>query len=352
MSSTAHTPSSSDNIPDIPDLSVMPEKRASWRGRWVRLAMVAVSVVALAIIGLRGRLPDPREFTDALGGAHWGWITGAVVLQIISLSCFAFQERHLLTALGASIRRRRLFAIILARTAISISVPAGPAVSTGYAINEYSRAGVAREIGAVCAIVSGLASIGGLTVLYAGGGAVVLTHSSATSLNWQPLAIVAAIAALTATVIAIGRRLPSRPFDVGSVPEHRIGRYAHGLLLSARAAWHAGAGLRVRDWCAVVGYSAVNRLTDLLCLVACTRALGLQISLITLATIYLGVQIVRQVPLTPGGIGVIETALVAGLTTAGSTAVTATAAVLVYRVISCWLLIPAGGVAGLLIRRR
>ena len=46
-----------------------------------------------------------------------------------------------------------------------------------------------------------------------------------------------------------------------------------------------------------------------------------------------------------------ETALVAGLTTAGATAITATAAVLVYRVISCWLIIPAGGVAALTLRR-
>ncbi|MDR7276111.1 lysylphosphatidylglycerol synthase transmembrane domain-containing protein [Catenuloplanes atrovinosus] len=335
----------------MPEISVVSDRLRTRRSRWVRLLFVAVSVVALAIIGLRGRLPDPREFTDALAGANWGWITGAVILQAVSLACFAFQERHLVRALGASIRHRRLFAIILARTAISISVPAGPAVSTGYAITEYSRAGVPREIAAVCAIVSGLASIGGLTLLYAGGGAVLLTHSSATSLNWQPLAVVLALATLTAAAVALGRRLPSRPFDLGNVPENRIGRYVHGLLLSARAAWHAGAGLRIRDWCAVVGYSAANRLTDLLCLVACTRALGLQISLITLATIYLGVQIVRQVPLTPGGIGVIETALVAGLTTAGATAAIATAAVLVYRVISCWLLIPAGGVAGLMIRR-
>ncbi|MFI5841385.1 YbhN family protein [Catenuloplanes sp. NPDC051500] len=335
------------------EITVVPGKSATWRSRWVRLAAVAVSVALLAVIGLRGKLPDSRAFTDALGGAHWGWIMGAAVLQAMSLACFAFQERHLMTAMGASIRKRRLFAIILARNAISISVPAGPAVSTGYAIREYSRAGVPSEIGTVCAIVSGLASIGGLTLLYAGGGAVLLTHNSATTLNWRPLAVVAALVLLIAAAVALGRRRRPSPGLLDRVPPSgRVARYAHGLLLTARAAWHAGAGLRVRDWAAVVGYSAVNRLTDLLCLIACTRALGLQINLITLATIYLGVQIVRQVPLTPGGIGVIETALVAGLTTAGATAITATAAVLIYRVISCWLLIPAGGIAALAIRRQ
>ena len=56
-------------------------------------------------------------------------------------------------------------------------------------------------------------------------------------------------------------------------------------------------------------------------------------------------------PLTPGGVGVVDTALVAGLTAAGATAVTAAAAVLIYRLISCWLLLPAGGLAAVLLRR-
>ena len=47
----------------------------------------------------------------------------------------------------------------------------------------------------------------------------------------------------------------------------------------------------------------------------------------------------------------IETALVAGLTASGATAITAAAAVLLYRLLSCWLLIPLGGAAALVLRR-
>jgi len=95
----------------------------------------------------------------------------------------------------------------------------------------------------------------------------------------------------------------------------------------------------------------INWLTDLLCLAACTHALGLPIDVTTLAGIYLGVQIVRQIPITPGGVGLIETAFIAGLTAAGATAASATAAVLIYRVLSCWILLPLGGVAAVLLRR-
>jgi putative heme transporter len=306
--------------------------------RWLRLAAIVAAVVTLAVIGLRGRLPDPREFLAALAGASAGWIALAALLQVVSLAAFAFQQQRLLADLGVRVRVRRLAAITLARSALSISLPAGAAVSTAYAIREYQKAGVTRRIGAASAVVSGLASIGGLTLLYVAGAGLV-AHDTGTYL------VVAALAGLTAAGIVVGRRWLAAPRT--TAPAGRIGR----LLNSARGAWQAGAGLRARDWAVAIAWAALNWLTDLLCLAAACRALGLPVGVTTLAGIYLGVQIVRQVPLTPGGVGVIETALVAGLTATGATAVTAAAAVLIYRLLSCWLIIPAGGAAGLALRK-
>jgi hypothetical protein len=132
--------------------------------RWLRLAAIGVAVVGLAVVGLRGRFPDPREFVAALAGAGYGWIALAALLQVVSLAAFAFQQRRLIDNLGVRLRRRHLMAITLARSALSITLPAGAAVSTGYAIREYRRAGVTSKIGAASQIVSGLASIGGLTL--------------------------------------------------------------------------------------------------------------------------------------------------------------------------------------------
>lgn len=244
-------------------------------------------------------------------------------------------------------------AISLAGTALSISLPAGAAVSTGYAIREYERAGASREVAAASAVVSGLASIGGLALLYVGGGAVVLTRAPG-GWDWRALAVVAVLGGLIALAVLVGRRQPRRR-PAGPVPGPDVSggvvrRRARALLLSARQAWRAGASLRARDWVGAVGYAAVKWAADLLCLAAAAQALRLSVGVTALAGIYLGVQIVRQVPLTPGGVGVIDTALVAGLTASGATAVSAAAAVLVYRMLSCWLLIPVGGVAGLTLR--
>ncbi|MFD0745607.1 YbhN family protein [Phytohabitans flavus] len=111
-----------------------------------------------------------------------------------------------------------------------------------------------------------------------------------------------------------------------------------------------GAALRIRDWASALAYAVVNWVADIACFAATAKAFDLRVSLATLAAIYLAVQIVRQVPLTPGGAGIVDTAFIAGLTAAGATAVSATAAVLAYRLLSTWLLIPVGGAAAVLRR--
>jgi putative heme transporter len=306
--------------------------------------------LGLAALGLWGRLPDPRAFVHALTTAHWGWVTAAVALQTASLAAFAWQQRESMRALGVRLTVRRVAAVTMARTAVSIAMPAGAAVSAGYAVREYQRGGVSKEIAAASMIVSGLTSIGGLTLLYVAGGAAVLGRNPALLLSPRPLAVVGVLAVLTTAAVIAGRRLPA--FKATVERDGRLIRWFRRTLASAHEAWQAGASLRARDWVAAVLYFAVNWLTDLLCLAACCRAVGLDVNLATMAGIYLGVQIVRQVPLTPGGVGVVDTALVAGLTAIGTTAVGAVAAVLIYRLLSCWLLLPAGGAAALFLRRR
>ncbi|WP_428966049.1 lysylphosphatidylglycerol synthase transmembrane domain-containing protein [Micromonospora fluostatini] len=320
----------------------------------MRLLVVAV-VVGVAVIGLRGRLPAAGDVGSALAGADLRWILLAGVLQFVSISALALQQRRLLHPLGARLRRGHALAIVLAGTALSISVPAGPAVATTFTIRKYEQAGATREAAAATVIVSGLASIGGLTLLYVGGGgAIVVTRDPAISLNWQPLVVVVVgLAAFTTVAVLAGRRWISRPSPGGTdVTGGRASRYLRSVLNSARDGWRVGAGFRVHDWTAALGYTAIKWLADLACLIATVRALDLPVGIAALTGVYLSVQIVRQVPLTPGGIGVIETALAAGLIAAGTTDIgRAAAAVLIYRLLSCWLIIPVGGIAAVTLRR-
>jgi uncharacterized protein (TIRG00374 family) len=119
---------------------------------------------------------------------------------------------------------------------------------------------------------------------------------------------------------------------------------------NARIAVRASASISRPDWLVALAFATANWLADLLCLAAASRAFGLPVGVFTVAGIFLGVQIVRQIPLTPGGIGLVEAALIAGLTAAGGTAAAAAAVVLTYRLLSFWLVLPIGGLAWLSLR--
>src|SRR3954452_1745185 len=99
--------------------------------------------------------------------------------------------------------------------------------------------------------------------------------------------------------------------------------------------------------------AAVGRwLFDLLALVTAITAVGAppQFSLVLLA--YVAAQLLAQIPVTPGGIGVVEAGLTATLALAGVGAGDAAVATLAYRLVSYWLMLPAGLVAWLVHRRR
>jgi uncharacterized protein (TIRG00374 family) len=338
----------------VPDEVRTPDStaRSSAVRRWTRLLVIAAVVVGLAVVGLRGRLPDLGDVWAAFADAHYGWVLLAVGLQVGSLGAFVLQQRLLLRSLGVQLRPGRAFAIILASTAVAIAVPAGAVVSTVFTVREYQRAGATREKAATSVIVSGLASIGGVALLYVLGSLTLFASSPTDAVHWRPLLIVVALTAVTVTAVVLGRRHLRRP-PPGERPiaGGRVTRYARALLTSAREAWRAGAEINARDWTAALGYSTAKWFGDLVCLVAAVRAFGQPVSVTTIAAIYISVQIVRQVPLTPGGIGVVDVALIGALTAAGAGAASAGAAVLIYRLLSCWLLIPAGGVAALLLRR-
>jgi uncharacterized protein (TIRG00374 family) len=100
-------------------------------------------------------------------------------------------------------------------------------------------------------------------------------------------------------------------------------------------------------------FAAVGRWAfDLLALVTAIIAVGAspQFSLVLLA--YVAAQLLAQIPVTPGGIGVVEAGLTATLALAGVAGGDAAVATLAYRLVSYWLMLPAGLVGWIVHRRR
>jgi glycosyltransferase 2 family protein len=90
----------------------------------------------------------------------------------------------------------------------------------------------------------------------------------------------------------------------------------------------------------------------LVAFIAALRAVGAHPPILPTAVVYLAGNAVGSAAPTPGGIGGVEAVLAAGLAAIGIPAHDAIPAVLLFRVATFWLPIPAGWVAYLLLRRR
>lgn len=336
-----------------------------WRQWWiVRHWTVPVAVVMLvaAYLTLRGHLPSLRATADAFSKANVWWLTIAVLLEAISNSMFARQQRALLRSLGVRMSVARALGVTYARSALAISMPAGSAVSAGYALNEYKRGGASTEKATAAMVLSGVISVLGLVALYVLG--IVGIFVAEPTEVWRDHAIflvAGAVVAISGVVAWLWIRrsnatrakatamAPAVAVDA-ALPTTHLARRMRSIRVATRQAVDASRSLRVRDWSLAGVFAIVNWLTDMLCLIAAARAFNLPVGLLTIAGVYLGVQLVRQIPLTPGGIGLVETGLLAGLVSAGGSTAAAAGVVLTYRVLSCWALLPLGGLAWLGLR--
>jgi hypothetical protein len=260
---------------------------------------------------------------------------------------FALVYWGLLRAANVRIGIGRLAAISLASNTISNAMPlAGTELGTGYTYRHFRHRGADGASAAwvltiagitssltfstlvaatainsrqVATVVAGLAVAVLLAVAVVGG--MVALHRPAVRARLERLAVQAATAAL---------RLIRRPTKG---VEDRIGEVT-GHLASLRAG---------RLTLATVTLTAsLNWLADIACAGLALIAVGGSVSWPTLVLAWAAAASATSLRLTPGGVGVAEAAMVAALVTSGLPAGRATAAVLVYRLISFWMLVLAG----------
>jgi uncharacterized membrane protein YbhN (UPF0104 family) len=90
----------------------------------------------------------------------------------------------------------------------------------------------------------------------------------------------------------------------------------------------------------VLGF--LNWLFDAAVLFAALAAMGQTIPVRGVVVAYTLGQLVSAIPILPGGGGTIEATMSAGLVLAGGTGAAVIAAVLLYRIVSAWALVPLG----------
>ena len=105
--------------------------------------------------------------------------------------------------------------------------------------------------------------------------------------------------------------------------------------------WGVGASAAVANW-----------VFDTFVLASAILAIGVHVPWSALLVVYAGAQLLAELPITPGGLGIVEGGLVTMLARSHLSAAPATAAVVLYRGLSYWLLIAVGWVAAARLRTR
>src|SRR5262249_17948571 len=106
------------------------------------------------------------------------------------------------------------------------------------------------------------------------------------------------------------------------------------------------------SWKQAVPAALGNQLFDFLALYVSLLAVGSRIDPVLVLLAFVAGSALAMIPITPGGLGFVEAGLTGVLTLAGVTPDHAVLAVLLYRLFSYWLPLPAGLTASILLRRR
>jgi uncharacterized membrane protein YbhN (UPF0104 family) len=302
------------------------------------LALAVVAAVVVAAVVERGAVLTALR---ALRAPSPPWLVAAVVAELLSMGCYARMQRRLLRGAGTTVPLHRAVALAYAAHSMSITLPAGPLVSTVYNYRRMRGFGADSTVAAWCTAASALLSTLGLGVLTV---AVGLAAAVDDSDDVLPVALL--LAALLA--LAAGARLLRRRPDL-TAGLHRVlrDRVAARLPAGARArvaeagAW-LGRLLRVRipprDMAAASAFSVANWIADAVCLALCCRALDVHVGVVPLGLTYIAGMTASSLPVVPGGLGTVDGALALGLVTAGTATAPALAVVVLYRLVSLVLI--------------
>jgi uncharacterized membrane protein YbhN (UPF0104 family)/membrane-associated phospholipid phosphatase len=290
--------------------------------------------LAFAVHLLLPQVGEVRQTLDAVGSASWGWL---VVGLLASGATYLAAAVAQLGAVGPPLALGRTAAVQLASSFANRLTP-GNLGGAGVNIRFLERSGLVRSeaVGAVA-----LNSVAGAIVHVLG----LVATTAAVGRNgvgdvkvprgWPVLVAVVTVLVVTGAVLwtPLGHRRVV-------VPALRAGR---SLVKVVRRPVKA---------IQLFGGSAAITTAYILALAAALEAFGAHVALAEVALVYLGGAALGAVSPTPGGLGVVEAALVAGLTAVGAESGPAIAGVLGFRLLTFWLPILPGWFAFRALGRR
>jgi len=325
---------------------------------WRRAAVVVVGLAA-AGLALRVLFDSSDELltaADTLTSVRVWWVVAAVCVEVLSYAARGAASTVVLRRGGAVVGPMTMAAGTLAGDAAAYCLPFGFAASGVVMVGVLRRRQVSAALAgwmfAVCSVFY-VASITALTIVAVqipGGDNPISGLQTISIVLLIVLALVGAGYALlrrSAVRLRLGRALPRI-----ALPSGRLRPYASTLRanLGAWARQLRTVRLTPIAGLAVFTLMMVSWLADVAVLALAFVALHSTPPWTGLLLAYCAGQIAASMPVTPGGIGVVEGSITLALVAFGGAETITLAAVLLYRMIAYWGCIPAGGLAWLALR--
>jgi undecaprenyl-diphosphatase len=300
--------------------------------------LLAITAAAGAFYFILPQLAQVSSSWHTLQSAHWAWLPVIIASSVVTYLASAA------ALIGAVPGPVPFWPTTLTQAASSFVNRVSPANVGGMALNArfLQKSGVPPAAGVaavgVNALMGAVAHLILLVIFFTLAG-----HQLAHAFKLPPasklLLILAILAALVGIVLATrrGRRLAKTRLLPG--------------LRSAAVSLRTVAASPVK-LTLLAGGSALITLAYIGGLAASVQAFGGHAGIVEIGAVYLGAAVIAAASPTPGGLGAIEAALVAGLTGIGIPPGPAVSAVLTYRLATYWLPVIPGWAAWRLLPRQ
>ena len=300
-------------------------------------------LVAVAVWVLSAKGPELSGLGTIFKTFDWWWVVPAVIAEIGSYVCFTLMQYDLLMAGHLQPPLSPLFKLSFASQAITNSLPIGNAVASVYGFRWFRRFGADNTL-AVWAMAGTLVAASVSLSLVAIVGLGVAADEGA-SLDLVPVLIGTFVIMLGIGSLFVYER-PLHAAVTGvlrlSVALTHRPRGDSADQIAWIMAWMTAVRLNWTQIGRIVAWGTANWLLDCACFAMMFRAIDAPIPWKGLLLAYGAGQLAATLPITPGGLGVVEGSITVALVAFGGAETSTAYAVLLYRIISFWMILVIG----------
>jgi len=324
--------------------------QAPWRRRlrraWPAIRiLVGFALVAIAVWVLSSKRTELSGFADVFHTLKWGWVPLAFAVEIASYVAFAIMQWELLVAGHLRPPWWTLLKLTFGSQALTNSLPVGNAVAAVYGFRWFRRFGADNTLAAWAMAGTLVASVVSLSLVAIIG--LGLATGEGSSYDLVPVLIGAFLVALAIgslfvyerplrIVVSLALRTSVR---VTGRPRGDTAETIHQIM-----SWMTTIRLSSSQIGRIVWWGTLNWLLDCACFAMMFKALGAPIPWGGLLLAYGAGQLAATLPITPGGLGVVEGSITVALVAFGGQETSTAYAVLLYRIISFWFILVVGWV--------